>query len=190
MKNNTIKNRKFNDQIPKVNCQLSIVNCRQKGVSLIITFLIMTIMLAIILSISVILFSEIKIVSNLGNSVSALYSSESGLEKTLYLDRKQVPNGSSRGVCSICSTCSSGQGIGYCNSCTATPLDGGSGCDPLNCVNCEVKYSSDFDNRNYTIDATIAPVPPAGSNLFSISSRGLYQDTTRVVQATVTGSLQ
>jgi len=39
----------------------------QKGVTLIITFFIMTIMLAIVLGISVIMYSGIKIIRNIGN---------------------------------------------------------------------------------------------------------------------------
>lgn len=159
----------------------------QKGVALIITFLVMTIMLAIVLGISVILLSEIKIVSNLGNSVSALYASESGIEKTLYLDRKQAPPGTNRGFCSICSLCSPGPGSNNCSSCSSTPLVAG-GCgipDPMNCSNCRVQYTTDFDNRQYVVDAKVVPNLP-NPPIFTTNSRGIYKDTTRVVEATVT----
>ena len=54
----------------------------ERGVSLVITFLMMTIMLAVVLSVSAVLFTELKIINNIGASVSAFYAAESGAEKT------------------------------------------------------------------------------------------------------------
>lgn len=60
----------------------------EKGVALIITFFIMIIILAVTLSISSILYSEIKILRNIGSSVVAFYAADSGIEKVLYYDRQ------------------------------------------------------------------------------------------------------
>ena len=47
------------------------------------------------------LYSEIKIIRNIGNSVAAFYTAESGVEKVLYYDRKNATE-QGRGICSIC----------------------------------------------------------------------------------------
>ena len=110
----------------------------EEGVSLILTFFIMVIILAIVLSISVLLYSEVKVLRNIGNSVASYYAAESGIEKVLYYDRQVRPlvstttpcptgtecppdqvcnNGFcasaiSRGLCSIPTTCSSDSSTG------------------------------------------------------------------------------
>ena len=60
----------------------------QKGISLVITFLIMAIMLAIVLGIGSILSGQIKIIGNAGDSISAFYAAESGIERTWYAFKK------------------------------------------------------------------------------------------------------
>lgn len=152
----------------------------QKGASLIITFLIMTILLAVVLSVSTILFNKIKIISNIGASLSSLNAANSGIEKTLYFDRKQIPSGATRGFCNICSACSNAD----CINCTSTSLSAGAinGCDLVGCLNCRITYDSTFNGRNYTVDAKVFPDPlnSAVSN-FNINSKGFYRDTTRTV---------
>lgn len=70
----------------------------QKGVSLIIVFFIMIIVLAVVLSISALLYSQVKVIRNIGNSVISYYAAESGVEKVLYYDRQVLPtNGESCG---------------------------------------------------------------------------------------------
>jgi len=64
---------------------------KQKGVSLIMTFFIMVIILSVVLAISIILYSEIKVIRNMGNSVVSLYAADSGIEKVLYYDRQAIP---------------------------------------------------------------------------------------------------
>lgn len=151
---------------------------KQKGVSMVITFLIMTIMLAIVLSISIILFNEVKIISNMGSSESSFYAAFSGLEKTLYFDAKQIPSGGKRGLCNICNAC----GPGDCNNCTTIPL-ALNGCNIRTCNNCRVTYDSTFDNRNYTVDAKVTPnlLDFKFSDLY-INSKGFYRGTTRTVE--------
>lgn len=42
-------------------------------------------MLAVVLSMSSILFNQIKIVANVGNAISSLYAAETGLERARYV---------------------------------------------------------------------------------------------------------
>jgi Tfp pilus assembly protein PilX len=78
-------------------------NKNQKGVSLIITLFIMIIILAVVLSISTLLYSEIKVLRNVGNSVVGLYAADSGIEKVLYYDRQYKP--SNGNTCNVDSEC-------------------------------------------------------------------------------------
>ena len=63
----------------------------EKGVALIMSFFIMIIILAVIFSISGLLYSEIKIIRNMGNSIIAIFAADSGVEKVLYYDNKVLP---------------------------------------------------------------------------------------------------
>src|SRR3989344_4317516 len=149
---------------------MSVIQNYQKGVSLIITFLIMSIMLAVVISVSLILSDQIKIVSNIGSSISSLYAAESGLEKTLYFDRKQVVGGANRGLCNICNLCSSND----CKNCTYVSLstDTSNGCDLQSCTNCKVMYTSAFDQRQYQVTASVT----SGGSVFSAGSQGFYRE--------------
>ena len=153
----------------------------QKGVSVIISFFIMTIMLAIILSISTILSNEIKALGSIGNSISSFFAADSGIEKTLYFDRKQLVGGANRGVCNLCDACSnlSTDPDTQCNICMATPLVA-SGCAVDDCTNCEIPYESAFGGRTYTVDATVTTVESVSN--FLIHSKGLYQDLVRQIE--------
>ncbi|OGZ67075.1 MAG: hypothetical protein A3D35_02810 [Candidatus Staskawiczbacteria bacterium RIFCSPHIGHO2_02_FULL_34_9] len=152
---------------------------KQKGVSLIIVFFTMTILLVTLLSISTILFNEVKIVSNASNAVSSFYASNSGIEKTLYYARKQIPAGGYTGVCNICNACNSSD----CQNCVTAPLASG-GCDLTTCNNCQVTYQSSFDNRTYLVDATISPDSNPAYSVLSISSKGVYNNTARTLSVT------
>lgn len=149
-------------------------NDKQKGISLIVVFLIMTIILAMTLASSTVLFNKIKILSSMGDSVSALYAAESGVEKTLYFDRKQIPgkgkDKGNRGLCDICSSCTD------CANCTLTPLST-NGCNPLTCTDCEINYNSVFNNRTYFVNAKATP-----SLFFSCEAEGNYKNAKRTVK--------
>lgn len=80
---------------------------RQKGVSLIITFFVMIIILAVVLSISVILYSEVKVIRNIGNSMASLYAADSGIEKVLFYDRQVLPILSTSNSCTYDDDCTS-----------------------------------------------------------------------------------
>ncbi len=153
----------------------------QKGVSLVIIFLIITIMLAIILNVSIVLFREVKIISHIGNSVSSLSAAKSGIEKTLYFDKKQIPTDASRGLCDICNSCDTKD----CRNCSTISLavDGSNGCDKISCVNCQVSYNSIFDDIRYTVDAKVTPSSssPDISDLY-IKAIGFYRDTENIFE--------
>lgn len=149
----------------------------QQGVALVIALLIMSVLLATVLSVSTILVSESKIINNIGNSVSALYGSESGVEKTLYFDRKQIANGATRGLCSICTTCDSIN----CANCTVTVL-GESACTDADCTDCRVTYDSIFDGKAYTLEAEVTPHPDGVTHNLNIRSKGDYLDTSRSLE--------
>lgn len=93
----------------------------QRGVSLIITFFIMIIILVIVLSISTLLYGEIKLMRNVGNSMVSLFAADSGIEKVLYYDRQvlQVQPGDSS--CESNDDCSNGY---FCNNLTCTTRRG------------------------------------------------------------------
>ena len=78
----------------------------ESGVSLIITFFIMLILLAVVMSIVTLLFSEIKVIRNIGNSSAAFYAADSGIEKVLFYDEQvlpTLPDGTTarRGLCTM-----------------------------------------------------------------------------------------
>lgn len=149
----------------------------QKGVSLIITFFVITILLATVLALSTIVSHEINMISNAGNAVSSFYAAQSGLEKTLYFNRKQIPPGGTTGLCNLCNACSGSD----CTSCTVTPLAAG-GCNLTTCSNCEVTYNSTFDGRTLTINDKVSPDPLNSSiSIFVIGAKGLYRNTTRTL---------
>ena len=68
----------------------------QKGISLYIAFLIMTILLSIGLSMSTILVSEIKTMREMGKSVIAYYAAETGIERALF-DTKTIEDPAGEG---------------------------------------------------------------------------------------------
>lgn len=142
----------------------------EKGVSLIITFFIMIIVLAVVLSISIILYNEIKVIRNIGDSVVAFYIADSGVEKTLFYDRKVVPDdatGNKRGACNICASCP---------DCTCTSQPSGSACKPASCENCTITFNSSLaGNKTYSVIAKV--FPSVNDNTFSaisIDSIGSY----------------
>lgn len=145
----------------------------QKGISLILTFFIMTIILAIVLGVGAILVSEIKIIRAMGNSVVAFYAADSGIEKTLYFERKKPPEG----ICNICTECLSPD----CESCTTS----GNDCDPMTCADCEVSYYTEFNGKKYEVEAIVVSRAEFET---TIKSFGDYKETTRAIELTFTST--
>ena len=60
---------------------------KEKGVTLYLSVVIMSIMMSIVLGISTIVFYQIKIVKGLGDSVVSFYAADTGIERILYDDK-------------------------------------------------------------------------------------------------------
>lgn len=63
----------------------------QKGISLYLAVMTMTILLAIVLGLSVILIGQTKMIKRMGDSVIAFYAADTGMERVLYAIRKENP---------------------------------------------------------------------------------------------------
>lgn len=169
------------------------LNNSEKGVSLIITFFIMIIILAVVLSVSALLYGEVKLIRNMGNSVAAFYAADSGIEKILYYDRQVYDEEvAKRGLCSIFTNCisdSAPSSIGehsiYCNDPTPSSFIGT--CAPDNCTDCSITFNTVFDGRNYFVAANIStitdPVTGKKSSNFEIKSRGVFNGAQRQIEA-------
>jgi len=168
----------------------------EKGVSLIITFFVMVIVLAVILSVSALLYSEIKIIKNIGDSVIAFYAADSGAEKLLYFDRQVLPLGAGgqaigRGFCSIFESCLGDQSPNEsqneksmrCNKVgEPEPLDAeGLGCNYNKCNNCRISFNTAFNNKSYNVVATVRPSDDGKSVDLLIDSRGSFKGTARQI---------
>lgn len=172
-------------------CKSSKIQNSNRGVSLIIVFLVMTVMISIVLSIGTILFNEIKIIGTIGNSTSAFYSADTGIEKTSYLDRKKIPNGSTRGFCDICNSCNQ-NGIDpstFCSNCTLTPIVN-NGCDLEVCNNCYLVYDASVADKTYTVYASVTPDPlNASITIFKINSKGFFRQNIRQIEVSSTSQV-
>jgi len=172
---------------------------KEKGVSLIITFFILTIILAVVLSISMLLYGQIKIIRNIGNSVIAFYAADSGVEKFLYYDRKQLPVivieeeeiVGERGLCyigDICSDCTPGINgdpgdcvEADCHNWSAT----GNDCDPLTCTDCVISFETFFNGKSYDVEVSTTIIDEFPNT--SVDSRGVYKEVSRKIQLQVEG---
>lgn len=56
----------------------------EKGVSLYISVIILTIMLAMVFGLSAIVTNQIKMIRGMGDSVAALYAADTGIERIIY----------------------------------------------------------------------------------------------------------
>ncbi len=177
---------------------------KQKGISLIITFFIMIIILAVVLAISTLLYSQIKVIRNIGNSVIAFYAADSGVEKVLFYDKQVIPDGAVRGLCSMLrpldatnnpNPCLADSSPLSCNAVSpaTSPYMGvidptnPDGCDVDKCNNCEIDFSTNVnDDKSYVVKATVSPDPDGESTDFSINSAGSYKDVTRAINIFIT----
>lgn len=60
----------------------------QSGISLIITFFVISLAVAVVLPLSTIFLTQFKLSQNLAYSTYALYAADSGIEQALYQDRQ------------------------------------------------------------------------------------------------------
>lgn len=131
----------------------------ESGVSLIITFFIMIIILSVVLFISVLLYSEVKVIKNIGDSMVSFYAADSGIEKVLYYDRKVLP------VLSVFSSCQS-----------ALDCDSGQSCISGSCV----KYAVRGLCSMYNYDSANNPNACLDSSTVSGLDPGLFCNNTIV----------
>lgn len=166
----------------------------EKGVSLIITFFIMIIILAVVLSTSTLLYSEIRVIRNISYSVSAFYAADSGIEKVLFYDRQILPSlgegtVGERGLCFMFDMgnsyrCPNGSGDNslYCNDYTLTPLDVGmAGCNLGICDNCEISFNTNFGGKSYEVTAKVSPSIDEKFSELEIVSKGTYNNVSRQI---------
>ncbi|MDD5145538.1 MAG: pilus assembly PilX N-terminal domain-containing protein [Candidatus Pacebacteria bacterium] len=59
---------------------------KQKGAAIYLALVIMTILLGMVLGLSAILIGQIKTVAGIGDSVTAFYAAETGIEESLFND--------------------------------------------------------------------------------------------------------
>lgn len=169
-------------------------NNKEKGVSLIMTFFIMIIILSVVLAISIILYSEIKIIRNMGNSVVSFYAAESGIEKVLYYDRQVVPEGAIRGLCSMfdqennekyCQDSGYEDEAIYCKNSDTEDIEDG-GCDIETCNNCKIYFETTFNDKKYFTTVLVYPnqeIPDESD--FEIISKGAFGGTQRNLQVLI-----
>jgi hypothetical protein len=171
----------------------------QKGVSLIITFFIMVIILLIVLFVSALLYSELKVITNIGNSVVSFYAADSGIEKVLYYDKQVMPSGEIRGLCTIYTNCQQDPtpSLGNEHSIYCSPnvnfvppvtgtTDSAHGCDSDVCDDCAISFQTNFDDRTYTTTAKVFPSTVPGNEDYSdleIDSTGVFSGAERAIQA-------
>ena len=65
---------------------------KNKGSAIYFSLIILAVILGMVLGLSAMLVSQIKVVRGMGDSVVALYAANSGIEKGLYLLRVQTPS--------------------------------------------------------------------------------------------------
>lgn len=149
---------------------------QQKGVSLIITFLIVVVLLTIVLGMAIFFLSQVNIIANTGNSLSAFFAADTGVEKTLYLNKISPQTGSvaiAAGFCGICSSCAGASND--CQNCAYTPLVP-NGCN-ASCDNCKVTYTTVIDQRTIAVEATVTPNSP--NPIFFINATGVFNNIER-----------
>ncbi len=166
----------------------------QAGVSLIITFFVMIIILAVVLSISVLLYSEVKIIKNMSDSMVSFFAADSGAEKVLYYDRQVIPTGSVRGICNICDAIDNSFVTGYdSGTCSVSPGSTG-GC--TDCTNCTIIFKTTMattPRKYYDTVINVYDLPREGSCPLSVGqlkSVGTYLNTSRAVNLDITGDVK
>ena len=147
------------------------MNKLQKGVSLYLAVIIMLILLAIALGVSTILIGQIKTIRGMGNSVSAFYAADTGIEtelKKIFKDNNPTD-------------------FGVVNSYSGfLDLDGDGIPDPNG--NCPDDLLLDDGNACYEV-CIVAPgssecgTEACSASLRCIRSKGFYKGTSRAIEA-------
>jgi len=144
----------------------------EKGVSILLTSLIMSVVLAIGLGLSVILIQQTKMMAGIGYSVKAFFAAESGIEKVLFYDHKKIPAEGKRGLCDICNQCLAEE----CQNCQTAGTD----CLPTSCKNCTITFYTVFDGKRYDITAKVETIDTTSTT--TIKSIGNYKEIKRAIE--------
>lgn len=159
---------------------------RQNGVSLIMAFFVMVIVISVVLSVSSLLYSEIKIIRNMSDSVISFYAADSGIEKLLYYDRKVSSATGQRGLCRMCysgvdRSCVEAFSEPSLN-CRCDYVSPFPDCDIDNCINCKITFYTSIDGtdngRYYSVTADVSPTAAYDMN---IKSNGFYKSSGRAI---------
>jgi len=171
---------------------------KQKGVSLIITLFIMIIILGVVLFISALLYSEVKIIKNIGDSMIAFYAADSGAEKVLYYDRQVIPEGAARGICKICDAfynCTPNTFTTGCETCSvALNSADANGC--TKCTNCAITFKTTMattPQKYYNATVNVSTSEREGQcplSLGQLKSVGTHLNTSRAVYLSITGDVK
>ena len=146
----------------------------EKGVSLIIAFFVMITIIAVVVSLSILSYGQIKILGNISNAVTAFYLADSGIEKVLYYDRK-VPVGETRGICNICTP-------EVCPDCICeTPT--GTDCDINTCTDCNIKFTTGESPEYYNMDIVVNQQCKVSSG--SMNAYGVYESSSRAIMVSL-----
>jgi len=167
----------------------------EKGISLIITLFVMIIVLSVVLSISALLYSEVKIIRNIGGSVIAFYAADSGIEKVLYYDRQNIAPGKPRGICDVCTNCPSNSGTSAinCTPCNYTVVTNQADCD--SCKNCKISFETkmtDDPKKSYktSIDVSTLTTGACPVSMVKVESYGTYTNTKRAIYIDAVGEVK
>src|SRR3989338_642088 len=123
----------------------------QKGVSILLTVLILSAVFALGLGVATFVISEIRQSRNVGNFVSALHAADSGVERTLYKVR-QLGEFSS---CPTVDTCSFSGELGTGASFNVIILDSGMVWCTSDAPNFCIRSIGSFQDANRAIEVTI-----------------------------------
>lgn len=149
-------------------------NFSQRGVSLFLAIMVLSVILAIALGLSSILVSQIKIIRGMGNSVVAFYAADSGIEEALsdiYIDQfkpSYTPNPSFPLI--------NGGEVGYEVQVACCNPGGQS-------QNCKWEAAEDCPVRDVNNSPVIDLICDA--TFFCVKSHGAYQDTTRAIEVKI-----
>ncbi len=133
---------------------------KEKGVSLYLTVMVMSIFLFVIFSLSVILFYQLQETTRIGDSVVAFYASDSGIERALY-DEK---------ICLYTTADQCG------DSCEKDNNEDGY-CDGV---------SKDYEEEvTFSNGAKYKAKFNSGSSLNYFQSRGEFRETSRAIQISI-----
>jgi hypothetical protein len=137
---------------------------KEKGVSLFLALMVMSLLFSVTLGVSSILISQARVFRIMQGSVTAFYAAETGIEQTLYLDKVCWDN---EGNCPS-----------FCLPLGADPCPGLT--DDYELPNVDFPDAILDNGASYK---TIYTVWGDGSR--TIKSIGLYKDVTRAIEATL-----